>query len=162
VIYLQPISYALKGVTIRSNRNTKADSTRMRKEFANVFAYKPMKVTDVFTTKNPSAYVPSNYIDAPNNTTNIVGFDVLRLVNFLSKKKDPTSRLKQQLLKEEAIKYVDHSFSSSRIKAITNLKGDSLQVFMERYRPNPVKAQKMTDYEMVMYIRKCYAEYLIH
>lgn len=160
VIYLQPISYVLKEVTIRSNRNAKADSARMRKEFASVFAYKPMKVTDVFTTINPSAYVPYNYIDVPNNTTNIVGFDVLRLVSFLSKKKDKKSKLQQMLLKDEANNFVGHAFSQEKVMSLTTLKGDSLLTFMDRYQPSPAQAKKMTAYEMVRYIRKCYAEFV--
>ncbi|MES2279469.1 MAG: hypothetical protein V4592_25780 [Bacteroidota bacterium] len=158
VIYLQPVSYKLKEVVIKSQRNVKADSLRNRRDFANVFNYKP-SIGDVMITYNPSAYVPYNYIDAPNSTANIVGFDVLRLISFLSKKKTATSRLQQHLLLAEANNYVEQKFSREAIMAYTPLKGNALETFMDQYRPTVAQAKKMSNYDMVIYIKKCYAEY---
>lgn len=160
VIYLQPKSYALNEVTVRAKRDFKADSINTRKMFANVFAYKGTSLGDVMIKRDPGLYVPSNYIDAPNNTTQIVGFDVLRLVSFLSKKKDKTIKLRKTLLQAETNNYIDHHFSPEKVADITGLKGDSLRTFMERYRPSAATLKKMTDYEVVNYIKKCYAEFV--
>lgn len=160
VIYLQPMSYVLNEVTIRGKRDLRADSLSNRKAFANVFAYKGTSLSDVMIKHDPGAYVPYNYIDAPNNTTQIVGFDVLRLVSFLSKKKDKTTKLKRTLLRSEVDNYIDQRFGREKVSGITALKGDSLRTFMDRYRPAPEKLKKMTDYEIVNYIKKCYGEFV--
>jgi len=46
------------------------------------------------------------------------------------------------------------------VSSITNLKGDSLQNFMNQYHPEIKKVKKMSDYDMISYIKKSYAEYL--
>ena len=43
---------------------------------------------------------------------------------------------------------------------ITHLKGDSLQTFMDKYRPSVADAKTMTDYEVMLYIKKCYGEFI--
>ncbi|QKJ28654.1 hypothetical protein HQ865_02405 [Mucilaginibacter mali] len=160
VIYMQPMSYVLNEVTIRAIRDRKADSLYNRRAFANVFAYKGTTLNDVMIKRDPGAYVPYNYIDAPNNTTQIVGFDVLRLVSYLSKKTDKTAKLKKTLLRSEVDNYVDQRFGKEKVASITALKGDSLRTFMDRYRPAPDRLKKMTDYEIVNYIKKNYAEFV--
>jgi len=159
VIYLSPSSFSLKEVNIRSTRNTKADSLRNRKEFSNVFAYKGKHLSDAMVTIDPYVDIPYDYITARNSTASIVGFDVLKLVSLLTKK-DQTTHLQKIMIQDEADNYVDHQFSKQKVVAITNLKGDSLQTFMIRYRPGIAQAKKMNDYEMITYIKKCYTEFV--
>lgn len=160
VIYLRPKLYALNEVTIRAKRDFKADSINNRKMFANVFAYKGITIGDVMIHRDPYYYVYPNYIDAPNNLTQIVGFDVLRLASLLSKKKDKTTKLKRTLLKNEADNYIDQRFGKNKVAEVTTLKGDSLRTFMDRYRPGTEQLKKMTDYEIVTYIKKCYTQFV--
>jgi len=159
VVYLSPSTFALKEVAIRSTRNTKADSLHNRKEFSSVFAYKGRHLSDVMVNVDPYVYVPDDYITAHNSTASIVGFDVLRLISLFSKK-DQTTHLQKQMLQDEANNYVDHQFSKQKVVAITALKGDSLQSFMVRFRPGIGQVKKMNDYELIAYIKKCYAEFV--
>lgn len=98
---------------------------------------------------------------ATNSTASIVSVNLLSLVSLLSKKSnDPTSKLQQTLLKDEETAYVDRMFSKQKITTLTSLKGDSLLDFMDDYRPTIKQAKEMTDYEMMLYIKKSYAEFI--
>jgi hypothetical protein len=163
VIYLNPVAYALKQVSIKGKRNLKADSVRLRKEFGAVFNYKGPTLGNIFYNRPmPNMNIPDDHITAPNNATSIIGFDLLSVASLLSKKKDKTTHLQNVLLKEEASNYTDQVFSRQKVSNLTNLKGDSLQKFMDKYRPDISRLRKMTDYELVTYIKKSYAEFTAH
>lgn len=159
IIYLKPVAYNLAEVKIKANRDFKAESLRMRKDFASVYAYKAPKVTDAVNRINPYLDIPYDYINARNSTVSLVGLDVLKLVSFFNKKKDRTNKLQQTLLKQESENYMLSIFSTEKVQAVTGLKGDSLQRFMSRYRPGMAQLRKMTDYELVTYIKRCYSEF---
>lgn len=160
-LYLQPASILLRDVVVKLKHDPTLDSIRVRKEFASVFAYKRPKFKDMFVTVDPYAYTPNNYIRATNSTASIVSVNLLSLVSLLSKKsKDPTSKLQQTLLKDEETEYIDRQFSKQKITTLTNLKGDPLLAFMDEYRPTIQQAKKMTDYEMLLYIKESYAQFI--
>jgi len=160
-IYLQPASILLNDVVVKLKHDPKLDSTRVRKEFASVFAYKRPRFKDMFITVDPYVYVPNNYITATNSTSSILSVNLLPLISLLSKKsKDPTSKLQQMLSADEETDYVDRQFSKQKIMKLTNLKGDSLLDFMDAYRPAIQQAKKMSDYEMILYIKKSYGEFI--
>ncbi len=160
LIYLQQSSILLKDVNVRARHNYRQDSLNVRRQFSSVFDYKAPGLKDMFITTDPYVYIPYNYIDAPNNATTILSVNLLAVANLLSKNKAPETKLQKTLLQDEENAYVDHSFSKQKITAITNLKGDSLLNFMDDYRPTIAEAKKMTDYEMVLYIKKSYAEFI--
>jgi hypothetical protein len=160
-VYLQPTSILLQDVLVKLKHDPKLDSVRVRKEFASVFAYERPKFKDMFVTVDPYVYIPYNYIDAPKSTASIVSVNLLSVISLLSKKsKDPSSKLQKTLLKDEETEYVDRQFSKQKIIKLTNLRGDSLLSFMDDYRPTIKQAKKMSDYEMMLYIKKSYAEFL--
>ena len=160
VIYLRPTGYALKQVNIKAKRDARADSLRLRKEFAAAFAYKAPKVTDALINKHYEIQGYNDFITSYNNTSNIVGFDVISVIGLFSKKKDNKSRLQKILIKEEAANYIDQAFSKQKVSGITGLKGDSLYTFMDKYRPTSSQLHSMNDYEMVTYIKKSYSEFM--
>jgi hypothetical protein len=80
-------------------------------------------------------------------------------MDWLGKNRSPTTKLQQVLLKDEQINYVDQVFSRQKVVELTHLKGDSLQTFMDKYRPSAGAARTMSDYEMMIYIKKCYLEF---
>jgi hypothetical protein len=153
-IYLQKDSILLKEVSVKSRRDYKKDLLSNRRQFSQVFAYKAPGWKEIFIMKSP--YVQST---RPNNTSELVSINVLQLIGFLAKSKNPTSRLKKVLLKGEEDTYVDQIFSKDRITGITALKGDSLQKFMLQYRPAVGQAISMSDYDMLLYIKKSYADF---
>jgi CarboxypepD_reg-like domain len=160
-IYMMPASILLNDVVVKLKYDPKLDSVRVRKEFAAAFAYKRPAFKDMFITVDPYVYIPNNYINATNSTASLVSVNLLSLVNLLSKKSnDPNSKLQQTLLRDEETEYVDRAFSKQKIRSLTNLKGDSLLDFMDDFRPTIKQAKKMTDYEMVLYIKKSYADFI--
>lgn len=159
LVYLQPMSVVLKSVTVRGSRNYKLDSLRNRQMFASVFAYKAPGLKDAFIHNANLAYTPNNYITNPNNTTAIASINVLQVISLLGKKKAPVSKLQKTLIADEQYNYVNRSFSRQRVMALTPLKGDSLDRFMDKYRPSVTQAKMMTDYELNMYIKNSYTEF---
>jgi hypothetical protein len=159
-IYLQQTSILLQNVLVRLKRNPKIDSIRLRKQFAEVFNYQQPKFKDLFITVDPYKYVPYNYIDAPNSTADIVSINLLSVIGYLERNKDHTSKLQRVLVKDEETEYVDRRFSKQKISTLTNLEGDSLIDFMADYRPEIKQVKKMSDYDLILYIRASYADFI--
>lgn len=153
-IYLQPDSIILSNVFIKGRRNKNQDSLNLRKEFAKTFAYKPVGVGDIFIKR--SMYERSN---RPNNTSELVTINLLQVFRLFGKHKDKTTKLQRTLLHDEEETYISARFSREKIKSITHLSDDSTRIFMIRYRPAKAKIEKMNDYDMLQYIRKCYADF---
>lgn len=159
-IYLQPTNILLQSVAIKAKHNPKSDSIRLRKQFAAVFEYKAPTFYDMFAKVDPYLYVPYNYIQSTNGLSTLVTVDVLSVISLLDKNKDHTSKLQKTLLNDEETAYVDRMFSKQKITNLTNLKGDSLLDFMDDYRPSEKQVKKMSDYDMVIYIKNSYAQFI--
>src|ERR1700744_4040080 len=160
-IYMAPVSILLNDVVVKVKHDPKLDSLRVRKEFAAAFEYKRPTFKDMFITIDPYVYTPNDYIHAGNSTASILSVNLLPLISLLSKKSnDPNSKLQQTLLRDEETEYVDRAFSKQKIRSLTNLKGDSLLDFMDTYRPTIKQAKKMSDYDMVVYIKKSYTDFI--
>lgn len=158
-IYLRQSVFTLNEVAIRTNRNYKNDSLRLRKEYAEVFAYKPPDFTAMFIKVDPSYRSPFANIN-PNSTASILKFNVLSALSLLGKKNKSTAKFKSILTKDEEANYVDHLFTKEKIEELTQLKGDDLVTFMNKYRPSILELRKMTAYELVQYIKKSYIEFI--
>ena len=149
IIRLKPTSKMLKDVVIKANRDHKKDSTRNREEFNQVFNFKPPKVTDAFTL--PTAGVPFAF----------VSIDVLTLIKALNKKHDPTYKLQQVMLRDEQADYINTRYNRAFITRNTNLKGDSLEKFFDKYYPTADWVSRTSDYDMILYVKAKYAEFKI-
>ncbi|WP_316735230.1 hypothetical protein [Pedobacter aquatilis] len=158
-VYLKQTSINLDDVLIFSKRDYLADSLRMRKEFAAVFAYKAPTIKDIVVKKGlRRAPFGSNLVS--NSTSSIISFDVLKAVGLLTKNKSSISTLKKVQLNEEETKYVDHRFDIEKIAGITKLEGDSLRNFIFKYRPSASDIRKMSDYQILMYAKKSFSEFI--
>ncbi|MBC8987010.1 carboxypeptidase-like regulatory domain-containing protein [Pedobacter sp. N36a] len=157
LILLKVSPIALQEIAIKGIRNYTQDSLNRRKEFASVFAYKAPKFKDIFITK--SANTSAHYSPFQNSTSTLVSVNLLSVIGLLTKNKTPVSKLQKKLLKEEEYNYVDHVFSREKVRSLTSLKGDSLQNFMTEYRPSIEEAKQMTDYRLLLYIKKSYDEF---
>ena len=60
--------------------------------------------------------------------------------------------LRKRLEKEKKENYIDHSFAMPWVKNVTGLDGDSLSVFMYRYRPSYKFCRKTDRQGMLIYI----------
>lgn len=158
-IYLHQSIFLLNEVAIQTKRNYKNDSLRLRKEYAAVFAYKPPDFTDMFIKVDPSYRSPFANIN-PNSTASILKFNALSAFRLFGKKNKTTSKFKSILERDEETNYVDHLFSKEKVQEITQLEGEDLVKFMNKYRPSILELKKMTGYELVQYIKKSYAAYI--
>lgn len=158
-IYLKQDVIALKEIMVKTNRNYKLDSINLRKEYAKVFTYKGPGFTDMFIKRDPGYRSPFAHVN-PNSTASLVSLNVRQVVSVLTKKKEQTTKLKKMLLKDEDAAYVDHVFSKDKIVKLTGLIGDSLITFMDQYRPSIATLKKMTEYELNIYIKKSYKEFI--
>lgn len=160
VIHMEQTTILLDEVMINPLRNYKADSLKFREEFAKTFNYSKPKFKDIFITKNYSSNVPRHPNQASNSTASLISVDVLSVISMLGKKRNPQSKLQHKLIKKEEEQYLDNTFSKRMVQNLTDLKGDSLQTFMQLYRPNIDTARYMSDYDIILYIKKSYQEYI--
>jgi hypothetical protein len=158
-IYLHISEVSLNTVTIRSKRNYRLDSLNFRKEFAREFSFKKAGINEMFVTVNPE-YRPPLALRKPSATSSIASVNLLQVFSLFNKKSNQGAKLKETLVEEEKAKYVDHIFAKNKIIALTKLHGDSLDLFMQRYRPLPLSVKKMNEYEMTLYIKKSYSEFV--
>ena len=95
-----------------------------------------------------------------NTATGGVGLDLDEFINmFQFQRNKRMNAFKQQLLKDEQERYVDHRFSRALVIRLTGLHGAPLDSFMRIYRPTVEFVATTTDYEFQDYIKKCYSHY---
>jgi len=158
-ILLQPLSVLLNGVTIRASRNYHLDSTTNRRDFEGSFNYKGPRLKDAFMGRS-LASTPYGLNQAPNNTTELFSVNLLTLLAVAGKNKTPEAKFQKILLRDEQASYVDHVFSHESVSKITALKGDSLQDFMDLYRPGISELRKMSPYDLMSYIKRNYIVFM--
>lgn len=90
-------------------------------------------------------------IRSPNRPMDGVGV-TLSPVSFFSKESKQTRTLRKRLEKEERENFIDHSFPLSWVKSLTGLSGDSLSLFMYRYRPSYSFCRKTGREGMLLYV----------
>jgi len=56
-------------------------------------------------------------------------------------------------------KYIDYTFNKQLVTKLTGLQGDSLSMYMKRYRPTYGQLRNMSDYNFYGYVRKTVAIY---
>lgn len=158
-IYLRQGAIALNEVLVKTRRNYKRDSLDLRKEYASSFVYKGPSISDMFIEKGgrKNDYVPS--FTNPRSTASLVSLNLLQVASMFGKKKIQNTKLKQTLLRDEQLNYVDEVFSKAKVKSITGLEGEALINFMNRYRPSILILKKMTGYQLTLYIKKSFEEF---
>jgi len=160
IIAMKPSTIAIDAVIIKGLSNYKADSLRFRKEYADAFQYAKPKFKDIFIPKKFSSNDNRSPFYAPNSTSSLISVDVLSVISLLRKDKSPQAKLQKKLLKQEEQNYVDYAFSKQKIQQITQLTGDSLQLFIQEYRPDVDALKNMTTYDLMFYIKTKYQEFM--
>lgn len=158
-IFLRTSSISLNDVIIFSKRDYLADSLKLRGEYANVFAYKAPTIKDIFVEKGLQRKITGSNL-VSNSTSSIFSLDVLKTVGLLTKNKSSISKLQKIQLKDEEMNYINHRFNFEKVASITKLEGDSLQNFIQKYRPSAKDIRKMNDYQILMYVKKSYTEFI--
>jgi hypothetical protein len=68
-------------------------------------------------------------------------------------------KLKKRLIKEEEQHYIDYRYSREYVSRLTHLQGDSLQKFMELYRPTYDYARKAAQVDILVFINDSYKKF---
>jgi hypothetical protein len=133
-VYLTPHLVSLPSVRVGERSNYQIDSLQRRNDYANVYNKKhPVKL---WNEKRPG--------DAPGLNFSPLG--------FFSKTEKQKRRLKKRLATEEINYYIDSRFSPDRVSRLTRLSGDSLRLFMTRYRPSYKFCRTASNMDMLLYI----------
>lgn len=81
------------------------------------------------------------------------GFGIsLSPVSYFSKEARQRRQLRKRMAAYEKEDFIDHQFSASMVSRTTGLKGDSLHLFMYRYRPSYSFCRKSSPEQMLLYI----------
>jgi len=146
-IEMEPATISLDAVTIHGTRDFKQDSLDNRLAYARQFNYRAPQLKDAFSA------------DANKQPGELLSINLLTVVDVLTKKSTPEYKFNKILLNDEHAAIVDHKFNRGNVGRITGLKDDTLSTFLVNYRPNYEFARKATDYDMEVYIRKCFKEF---
>jgi hypothetical protein len=157
-IYVEPVLMQLQDVHVRT-RNYKADSLSTRKEFAGAFNYQKPALKDFLKTNLPT-YVADDHGSAYTDGSSIGGLNLLAVASLFGRNKTSAAKLQKQLQDDEQANYVDNRFSKSKVEVVTHMQGDSLQDFIDTYRPTITRLKQMTDYEVLVYIKESYTEFV--
>ncbi|HLG40545.1 MAG TPA: carboxypeptidase-like regulatory domain-containing protein [Chitinophagaceae bacterium] len=90
-------------------------------------------------------------ITGRNTPSNGVGV-VLSPLSFFSRESRQKRQLKKRLIKEEQEYYIDRAFPAEWVERLTGLHGDSLSLFIFRYRPSYGFCRKTDRDDMLIYI----------
>jgi len=80
-------------------------------------------------------------------------------VSFFSKESKQKRALRKRLEKDEKEAFIDHSFPLPWVKSLTGLNGDSLSLFMYRYRPSYSFCRKTDRQGMRVYVNNKIKEF---
>jgi hypothetical protein len=120
----------LKGVTVIGSYS--ADSLARRNYYRNIY--------DSLTG-----------VTGHNRPTDGVGISVSPL-SYFSKKAKRQRELRKRLIKDERDAFIDHNFPVEWVQRLTGLQGDSLNLFMYRYRPSYDFCRNTDRTGMLVYI----------
>lgn len=138
-VALQRQIFNLGPVNIRG-RNYQRDSLAIRDEYGKYFNYKKPTAGDFFKT------LPANPITA---LTYLVP----------SKERKRKEAFRGQLEYWEKEKYIDHRYPPELVYRMTKLDGAELDSFMLRYRPSYQFLEEGTEYDIMLFIKKAFAQY---
>jgi hypothetical protein len=121
---------SLKTVTVTSSYQ--ADSIARRNYYQEIYARQPG-------------------ITGRNTASNGFGIS-LSPFSYFSREARQKRQLKKRLIRNEREDFIDHSFPVQWVERLTGLHGDSLHLFMYRYRPSYSFCRKNNRQGMLIYI----------
>jgi len=134
IVFLSPKILALPFIQVNEASSYQMDSIERRNEYAFILNKKhPVKL---WNEKRAG--------DQPGFNFSPIG--------YFSTNEKQKRKLKRRLLQEEKDYYIDYRFSPTRVSQLTGLKGDSLRIFMQRYRPGYKFCRKANNEDLLFYI----------
>lgn len=140
-IYLTIEKFNLPGVEVLARKNVTKDSLRNRQDNAALFNYHRPSVAKAILG---GVFHP---ISGLQNLTEMA-------------KNRRMKHFQEHLVNEERDQYIESRFSRQDVEDITGLKGKELEDFMTLYKPTYEFTQQAATYDMLLYIKEKYAEYL--
>lgn len=132
-VYLEPKSVFLPTVKVDGQTNYQLDSIKRREDYQKLYPVHPRKLIG---NETPADGV--GIVIAPND--------------YFSARETQMRRLRRRLAEEEKEYYIDSRFPAVYVAKLTGLKGDSLQVFLVRYRPTYDFCRKASNEAIFLYI----------
>lgn len=133
-VYLQEKVVALPAVKVTETKSYQLDSLERHEEYAWLLDKKhPVKL---WNEKRPG--------DGPGLSFSPIG--------YYSRGEVRKRRLKRRLKQEEEDYYVDYRFPRTKVAQLTGLRGDSLQMFMTRFRPPYKWCRTANTMDILLYI----------
>jgi hypothetical protein len=125
--------------------------------FIKAISLKPVTVIGSYTADSLARQ--NYYRDIYKKQPGVTGFNTpqygagiaLSPLSYLSSKSKNKRELKKRLIKNEKEAFVDYSFPAEWMERLTGLHGDSLRLFMYRYRPSYSFCRATTRGDMVAY-----------
>jgi len=131
-VYLAPNAQILPTVRVGEQSNYQLDSLKRKEEYAWLYPVHRRKLV--------------------GNETVTDGFGIsISPVDYFSAKEKQRRRLRRRLQEQEKDYYIDSRFVPAYVARVTGLKGDSLQVFLYRYRPSYDFCRKATSNEDILF-----------
>lgn len=131
--------------------NYRQDSINNRRYYDKIFNFKKPGFTDIVQVPT-IAGIPIPLGIAININSLITSFQIEK-----NKRKE---NYREFAILMERYRYVQHRFNRKFITAITQLKDEALETFMQIYEPSYLDLIKMNDIELGVYIKKCFIEFL--
>lgn len=136
-VYLEIKPQTLQAVRVGQFSNYQLDSMDRRKEYAWVYDH-----------GNEPRFDHDRQGDGVG-----VKMNIFRNTSTAAKQRE---HLEKRLEKEEEDLYVDSRYNKDYVAKITRLKGDSLKLFMRKYRPSYEYCRKAATVDILVYINDCY------
>lgn len=84
----------------------------------------------------------------------------LNIFRNASAKEKQREKLEKRLGKEEEEYYIDSRYNKDIVTKYTRLKGDSLQQFMQKYRPSYDYCRRAANVDILVYINDSFKQYM--
>jgi CarboxypepD_reg-like domain len=132
----------LKQVTVKPP-NYREDSVQNRLDYAKAFNFRKPGIGVTMDPGGP------------------VGLDLDQFINmFQFRRNRRMANFRDQLIREEQDKFIEHRFSRALVIKITGMHGPDLDTFMVRYKPDLIFTEFATEYEFQSYIKESYQKYV--
>lgn len=133
-VFLRPNIVLLRSVKVDETNKYRSDSAERREDYG--FIYNKKHPVKLWNEKRPG--------DDPGFNFSPIG--------YFSMKEKQKRKLRERIIQEEKDYYVDFRFSRSRVSQLSGLRGDSMQLFMVRYRPSYEFCRNASNQDMLLYI----------
>lgn len=134
LVFLDPHIVTLSSVTVDEADNYQMDSIKRREEYRYILDRKhPVKLWN-----------EKRAADDPGLSFSPIG--------YFSTRERRKRKLKKRLMEEEQDYYIDSKFPAARVAQLTRLSGDSLRLFLVKFRPSYTFCRKASYQDMLLYI----------